>query len=83
MVGRQPAGVLCATERKPPSVQAYRHRLGTPAEKDHLVYEEKDPGFFLGVGITKSDRFIVINSHDHETSEVECSRPMRRRCGPG
>ena len=48
----------------------YRHRLGTPAEKDQLVYEEADPGFFLGVGLTQSRRFILIDSHDHETSEV-------------
>jgi len=48
----------------------YRHRLGAPVEIDQLVYEEADPGFFLGVGLTQSRRFILIDSHDHETSEV-------------
>jgi oligopeptidase B len=48
----------------------YRHRLGTPSADDQLVYEEADPGFFLGVGLTQSRRFILIDSHDHETSEV-------------
>ena len=39
-----------------------------------------DPGFFLGVGKTQSDRFIVIDSHDHETSEVQHPRrPTTRR----
>ena len=35
-----------------------------------LVYEEPDPGFFVSVGKTQSRRFILIQSHDHETSEV-------------
>ena len=37
---------------------------------DVLVYEEPDEGFFLSVGTTASDGFIVIGSGDHETSEV-------------
>ena len=43
--------------------------------------EEANPGFFVGVGKTQSDRFIVIDSHDHETSEVRCPRrpTIRRR----
>ncbi len=47
-----------------------RHDLGTPQENDPIVYEEKDPGFFVGVGKTLSDRLIVIDAHDHQTSEV-------------
>ncbi|MDQ0315100.1 S9 family peptidase [Amorphus orientalis] len=50
--------------------RVYRHTLGTPSETDVLVYEEADPGFFVGVGRSLSDRFIVIDTHDHETSEV-------------
>ncbi|MCX5572158.1 S9 family peptidase [Kaistia nematophila] len=48
----------------------YRHVVGTPQSEDVLVFEEKDPGFFLGVGQTQSSRYILIDSHDHETSEV-------------
>lgn len=48
----------------------FRHRIGTPATEDALVYEEPDAGFFMGVGKTQSSRHIVIVSHDHETSEV-------------
>lgn len=48
-----------------------RHRIGTPAAEDVLVYEEADPGFFLGIGKTESGRFIMIDAHDHaDTSEV-------------
>ena len=51
-------------------VKVLRHRLGTEATEDALVYEEPNPGFFVGVGATSSRRFVVIDSHDHTTSEV-------------
>ncbi|RDE10507.1 S9 family peptidase [Pelagibacterium lacus] len=47
-----------------------RHVLGTRQDMDEIVYEEKDPGFFVGVGQTQSKRFITISAHDHQTSEV-------------
>jgi len=47
-----------------------RHVIGTPQGEDAIVFEEQDPGFFVGVGRTQSDRFIVIDAHDHQTSEV-------------
>lgn len=50
--------------------QIYRHALGTTPDKDVLVYEEADPGFFAGVGLTQSRAFIVIDVHDHQTSEL-------------
>lgn len=48
----------------------YRHTLGTTQADDVLVFEEKDPGFFAGVGATQSEDFILIHTHTHETSEV-------------
>ncbi|MEM8663805.1 MAG: S9 family peptidase, partial [Pseudomonadota bacterium] len=36
----------------------------------HTVYKETDPGFFVSVSKTLSGGYMVINSHDHETSEV-------------
>lgn len=46
------------------------HRLGTRAADDRTVYEEADPGFFVEVSKTLSRRWIVIDVHDHQTSEV-------------
>lgn len=46
------------------------HRLGDPQEADICVYEETDPGFFVGLDATRSGDFIFINIHDHQTSEV-------------
>ena len=48
----------------------YRHTVGTPASDDVLVYEEKDTGMFVGLSATQSERFILIDIHDHDTSEV-------------
>jgi oligopeptidase B len=47
-----------------------RHVVGTPTEDDVMVFEEPDPGFFIGLSKTESRAFILIDSHDHETSEV-------------
>ncbi len=47
----------------------FHHILGTPQADDRLVYEEEDPGFFMGVGGSLLDDFIFIDIHDHETSE--------------
>src|SRR5690606_24183921 len=47
-----------------------RHDIGTEQSADPVIYEEKDPGFFVGVGKTLSDKFIVIDAHDHQTSEI-------------
>lgn len=48
----------------------FRHEIGTDPSGDVLVYEEADAGFFMGVGKTQSGSHIVIDIHDHETSEV-------------
>ncbi|MGY2047110.1 S9 family peptidase [Methylobacterium sp. JK268] len=46
------------------------HRLGTPQSEDQTVYEEADPGFFVGIDQTQSGAFLTITANDHETSEV-------------
>ncbi|MDR3475233.1 MAG: S9 family peptidase [Devosia sp.] len=47
-----------------------RHVLGTAQAADEIVYEEADPGFFVGVDEMLSRSHIVIDVHDHQTSEV-------------
>ncbi|MFP4648178.1 MAG: S9 family peptidase [Halorhodospira sp.] len=51
----------------------YCHQLGTDPEGDPLVYEESDPGFFVGLGRTESRRFLLIETHDHTTTEVHAA----------
>ena len=48
----------------------YRHTIGRPVSDDVLIYEEKDIGFYVGLSATQSQKFICIDIHDHETSEV-------------
>ncbi|GAB2447273.1 S9 family peptidase [Nocardioides hungaricus] len=47
----------------------WRHRLGTPQADDELVHHEEDGRFWVGVGRTRSDRFIVVASGSKTTSE--------------
>jgi oligopeptidase B len=46
------------------------HRLGTRQADDAIVYEEADPGFFVGLDETQSRNFVVIDVHDHQTTEI-------------
>lgn len=45
------------------------HTIGTDQAGDPVIFEEGDAGFFVGVGRTLSDKYIVIDAHDHQTSE--------------
>jgi oligopeptidase B len=52
------------------SYQIWRHRLGTDAAGDTLVYEEKDPTFSVSLELSKSRRFIFMEIDEERTSEV-------------
>jgi oligopeptidase B len=49
--------------------QVFRHVLGRPQSADVLVYEEADERFNVGIGRTRDDKFIVLESASHTTSE--------------
>ena len=60
--------------------RVYRHRLGTPAADDALVYEEAgQPLSSSRSGELQSGRFAEISVHDHETSEMLADRSRRSR----
>jgi len=42
--------------------QVWRHVVGTPRSEDVLVMEEADERFWLGVGRTRTDRFVAIHA---------------------
>jgi oligopeptidase B len=50
--------------------RVWRHRVGTPADQDVMVFEEADQRFHASVGSTRSERFIVIHTSSVLTSEV-------------
>jgi oligopeptidase B len=50
--------------------RVWRHTLGTPLTEDVVVYQEDDERFWVGVELTRSEQFIVIEAHSKTTSEV-------------
>ena len=50
--------------------EVWRHRLGTPTARDVRVFREDDERFFLGVGRTRSGRFVLIDAESKLTSET-------------
>jgi oligopeptidase B len=54
--------------------QLWRHRVGTDPSDDVLVYEEPDDHYYLGVGRTKDDRYILMGLESKVTSEVRALR---------
>ena len=46
------------------------HWLGQPVESDVELFHEDDEGFRVSVGLTSSEKWIVIATGDHVTSEV-------------
>ncbi len=46
------------------------HILGTDPKTDRILFEEKDTGFFCGLGITQSKKYMLIQTGDNITSEV-------------
>ena len=51
-------------------LKTFRHVIGTAQADDILVHDEKDTGLFTGVGSTNSEKYIMVDIHDHDTSEV-------------
>ncbi len=49
--------------------QVWRHRLGTPHDADELLYEESDERYWLGIGATRSRRYLAIQAGSKITSE--------------
>ena len=49
--------------------KVYRHRRGSDPAQDTLVYEEKDDSFYMGLGRSKSDRFLFITVQSTVSSE--------------
>ena len=50
--------------------RVWRHAVGTDPTGDALVHEETDERFWVGVGLTRSERYIILASRSQVTSEV-------------
>jgi oligopeptidase B len=49
--------------------RAWRHAVGTPADRDALVFHEPDERFWVGLQLTRSQDYIVIESRSEQTAE--------------
>jgi len=59
--------VLTDEARRPDRV--IRHQIGTDPELDVTVFTEDDERFWVGIGTTRSEQFIVIGSESKMSSE--------------
>ncbi|WP_446212253.1 S9 family peptidase [Micromonospora sp. IBSANI012] len=50
--------------------RVWRHAVGTPSAEDVVVHQEDDERFWVGVDLTRSERFVLIDIHSKVTSEV-------------
>ena len=48
-------------------------RIGTSSATDALLYEEPDDSFYLGVNVTRSERYICIYSESTLSDEQRCA----------
>jgi len=62
--------------------RVWRHRVGTPAEQDVMVFEEADRRFHVYVGQTRSERYLVIRSASELTRYGCSTRPRRKPSSP-
>ena len=63
------------------SERVQKHTLGTAPATDSLVYQEKDPSFYLGVSKSRSEKYLFIALSSTEESEwhyAEASDPQLR-----
>jgi len=47
----------------------YRHKIGDYLNGDYLVFEEKSEAFTVGISLTSDEKYYLITSSDHNTSE--------------
>tara|TARA_B100000676_G_scaffold43094_1_gene41162 strand:- start:146 stop:2221 length:2076 start_codon:yes stop_codon:yes gene_type:complete len=47
----------------------FRHRIGTSAQNDELIFEEKSEAFTVSIGLSSDEKYFFITTSDHNTSE--------------
>jgi oligopeptidase B len=50
--------------------QVWRHTVGQPSAEDALVFAEPDERFWVGVELTRSEKYLVVDAQSKITSEV-------------
>ena len=46
------------------------HVIGTPIDQDREIFHEDDEGFRVSIGLSSSEKWIILGTGDHVTSEA-------------
>ncbi|EHD21827.1 MULTISPECIES: S9 family peptidase [Brenneria] len=79
------SGMLYYVRKHPQTLlpyQVYRHRLGNDPAADELVYEEKDDTYYVSLGKTTSERYIIVYLSSTTTTEVLLIDAARHDAAP-
>ena len=49
--------------------QIFRHRLGSSMKDDELIFEEKEETFTCSISLSSDEKFFIISTSDHITTE--------------
>lgn len=60
----------CKEDHPHPPRRIYRHRLGEDQSQDVLIYEEKDPQWYVALGKSRSREFIFIYAANYTMTEA-------------
>ena len=47
----------------------FRHEIGKSVQDDILIFEEKTKAFTVGIGLTSDEKYYLVTSSDHNTTE--------------
>ena len=47
----------------------FRHKIGSSIEDDELIFEEKSEAFTVGISLSSDEKYFLITTSDHNTSE--------------
>ena len=51
------------------TAQVFRHDIGADPADDSLVFEERDPAWFVSLGESQCGRFAIVSVHGHDATE--------------
>ena len=60
----------------------FRHKLGSSTKDDELIFEEKDESFTASIGLSSDEKFFLISSSDHVTSETHYFSADQKKPAP-
>ncbi|MCF6320974.1 MAG: S9 family peptidase, partial [Rhizobiaceae bacterium] len=62
--------VYCHLDDNHRPSKMFFHNPAKPGDSDVLIYEERDAGFFMSASKSQSGDWIIVDIHDHQTSEA-------------